>query len=139
MGRPASALLVLLAALGCGSGSATVSGKVTYKGEPLPAGSVAIYGANGKVQSVTIGTDGTYTISKAPVGDVKMTVVTPNPSPGAQQSKGATRKHPGAEDTASSPPLKVVPIPERYTDPDKSGLNFTLKPGEQTINLDLTP
>jgi hypothetical protein len=131
-------LLVLLAALGCGSGSATVSGKVTYKGEPLPAGSVAIYGANGKVQSGPIGADGTYTISKAPVGDVKMAVVTPNASPVTRKIKGEV-KHPGATDGASSSPIKVVPIPDRYKDPDKSGLNFTLKSGEQTINLDLTP
>jgi hypothetical protein len=138
VGWSASALLVLLAALGCSSGSATVSGKVTYKGEPLPAGSVAIYGANGRVQSGPIAGDGTYTIAKAPVGDVKMTVVTPNPSPETRQGKRGRDpiKHPGAADAA---PIKVVPIPDRYKEPDKSGLNFTLKSGEQTINLDLTP
>jgi hypothetical protein len=137
----ASALLVLLAAVGCGPGSATVSGRVTYKGAPLPSGDVLIYGANGKVQSGPIGADGNYAIYKAPVGDVKMAVVPPNPSSQMmlpRQVKGA-RKHPGATDDASMPPIKVVPIPERYNDPDKSGLNFTLKSGEQTIDLDLTP
>ena len=45
----AALLLVLLTTLGCGRNSATVSGRVTYKDEPVTAGDVIIYGANGQV------------------------------------------------------------------------------------------
>lgn len=143
-GCSASTLLMLSAALGCGPGSATVSGRVTYNGTPLTRGDILIYGANGKVQSGPIGTDGHYTIFKAPVGDVKVAVAASRPStppptsPGMRRIKGVM-KHPRSAHNPSPSPVKVVPIPERYKDPDKSGLSFTLKSGEQTINLDLTP
>jgi hypothetical protein len=142
-------LLLLLTALGCGSGSATVSGRVTYKGEPLTAGDIIIYGANGKIDSGPISADGTYAIYKAPVGDVKIAVLTPKPlppqrppGPGVRKDQGErTRKRIFKEAVPPAPtvppPVKVVPIPDRYKEPDKSGLNFTLKPGEQTIDLDL--
>src|SRR5262249_15289796 len=141
-----SALLVLLTALGCGSGSATVSGRVTYQGEPLTAGDLIIYGANGQIQSGQISADGTYAIYKAPVGDVKMAVLTPKdlpaqrpPEPGGvwQGKKGGRKKTLIKEEFKPPPPVKVVPIPDRYKEPDKSGLNFTLKRGEQTIDLNL--
>lgn len=137
---PASVLLALLAALGCG-GSATVSGKVTYKGEPLPWGSVVIYGADGKVESGRISPDGAYAVHKAPVGDVKMAVIVSDPSPrkASEMQLGAgakkrTMRPPGIPDV---PAIKFVPIPDRYKEPDQSGLNFTLKSGAQTIDLDL--
>jgi hypothetical protein len=140
-----SALLVLLTALGCGPGSATVSGRVTYQGEPLTAGDLIIYGANGQIQSGQISADGTYAIYKAPVGDVKMAVLTPKelppqrPEPAGvpQGKKGGRKKTLVNVEVPAPPPVKIVPIPDRYKEPDKSGLNFTLKRGEQTIDLNL--
>jgi hypothetical protein len=134
-------LLVLLTALGCG-GSANVSGKVTYKGEPLPWGNVVIYGANGKIESGQISPDGTYAVHKAPVGEVKMAVIVSNPSPktppGQTLGKGPKTRPPRRlPPPPDLPPIKFVPIPDRYKEPDQSGLNFTLKSGEQTIDLDL--
>jgi hypothetical protein len=147
LGGCSAVLLLLMAVTGCGSGTADISGRVTYQGKPLPAGAVIIHGANGKVQSGPISADGTYAIYKAPVGDVKIAVVTPKPpppqpaaTPGMKRSKGGGRKHPGAAEAHPPPPVdKFVPIPERYKDPEQSGLTFTLKSGSQTIDLDLQP
>ena len=36
-------------------------------------------------------------------------------------------------------PDVVVPIPDKYAEPDTSGLTFTVKRGEQTHNITLTP
>jgi hypothetical protein len=130
--------------MGCGGGgTATVSGKVTYKGEPVTAGYVTYYGADGKTDSGRIDADGHYTVYKAPVGDVKVAVLTSDPKrrvPSGGLSKGKqASKHPDSEITASDQVGKFVAIPPRYKDPDKSGLAFTVKSGSQVINLELNP
>src|SRR5258707_15505439 len=70
-------LLLSLLATGCGEGIGNVTGTVTYKGKPLPAGTVVFTtkeGAQGFVSD--IGNDGTYSVSRIPAGDVTITVKT---------------------------------------------------------------
>jgi hypothetical protein len=134
-------------------GTATISGTVTYKGEPLTAGYVAFYDTNGQTASGRIDADGHYTVYKAPVGEVKVAVFTIDPT--AKPPVGLTKKkQPGGvyeeamakskqtsngEMIAPARPGKFVPIPARYKDPEQSGLTFTVKSGSQTIDLDLQP
>jgi hypothetical protein len=127
-----------------GGATVTVSGKVAYKGEPVTFGAVAIYGADGQTASGRIDADGHYTVDKVPIGDVKMAVLTPNPTTPKGSSKGRLKskgkvKYSGAEVPSMDWVSKFVAIPARYKDPDQSGLTFTVKSGEQTIDLDLKP
>jgi hypothetical protein len=139
-------LALMLGALGCSS-SATVSGKITHKGQALGGGTVAFF-SPGKSSVVSqISPDGSYTIAKIPTGPVKIAVETGSAKPAAAP-KGMTPP-PGAAnlppDAANSPVYggqkpsggKYVPIPENYGDPEKSNLTYTVQSGSQTHNIDL--
>jgi hypothetical protein len=65
-----------LALAGCGKTTATVSGVVKYQGEPLPSGTVIIYGANSNDTPArgAIGENGKYIVTDAPLGEVKIAI-----------------------------------------------------------------
>src|SRR6266545_2080898 len=76
---------LLAVAVGCGpnyKARGTVKGKVTISGKNLTAGNVMFYGKDNLTGSSPIGSDGTYAITDAPVGDVKITVMVPAVPPG---------------------------------------------------------
>ncbi|MCY2989462.1 MAG: hypothetical protein NTY19_16545 [Planctomycetota bacterium] len=129
--------LVLLTCAGCNAKSGDIAGKVLFRGEPLPAGKISFFceGGNKPVIARDI-TAGAYAIPSAPVGEVRVTVVTfqikQDPVPGAIQSPMPTDVS-----TASSGPY--VAIPDRYRMPDTSGLTYTITAGQQTKNWELTP
>jgi hypothetical protein len=127
--------ICLAAGIGCGKPTATVTGKVTLNGAPVTAGAVTFHGEEKFVQSAGIDTNGTYSISNVPVGPVKVTVVPAQPRPVRNMPGKTAAKHPG--DKGGPGAAAVVPIPEKYRDPSQSGLNYTLKSGEQTIDLPL--
>jgi hypothetical protein len=127
---------------GCGSSSlATVSGKVSYKGQPLKGGVVSIFPEKGGgAQRASIEADGTYKISKVPVGPAKITVDTSSlrpvpqkslPGPYANAPKEALPKD------LQGDPEHYVPIPDHYADPDKSGLTLDVKSGKNNHDIDL--
>src|SRR5882724_1644143 len=71
--------LFLLTLTGCGGDRfGALTGKVTYKGKPLPAGVVTFHYPKGRVETSQIRPDGTYFASRVLVGDVKIAVVTPH-------------------------------------------------------------
>jgi hypothetical protein len=115
------------------------AGEVVYNGKPLPAGAVALYGEAGGVASSQIEADGSYTIQRAPVGSVKATVVAPRPHPAPRRPARdrVPSKGPGGEQRAAPSEPKPVVIPERYQDPQQSGLTFNVKPGAQTFDIEL--
>jgi hypothetical protein len=131
--------LALVLAAGCGGPfTASVSGTVTYKGNPLPGGTVTFIHPDGRVGYGTIHEDGTYSISAAPGGDLKCIVQTtkpiapPPPKLAARLSGGAARA--GA---TVYPAGRYVPIPERYGDSQSSGLSYTVHRGTNTIDIPL--
>src|SRR5262249_49021134 len=79
-----------------------VSGRVFYKGKPLPGGVVTFFPARGKPQAATIHDDGTYSVS-VPVGEARVTVSS-NPGAGKKQ-----------------------PIPVRYSNSETSSLKYIVK------------
>lgn len=156
MGKPArsghlqrSSLFLLCGPLllaGCGGSQGTVSGKVLYLGKPLPAGNVTFIPEKGGALTAEIKEDGSYTISKVPIGPAKITVETQSVRPPAQggfappmppkdaiPSGVDPSKLPGFQGQAK----KYVQIPEPYSDPQKSGLSHTVESGkhEHTIEL----
>jgi hypothetical protein len=149
-------LLVLatlcLVGLGCGGakGRATVKGQVTIGGKPLNSGSVGFHGSGDRAGSATIDRNGNFTMSDAPIGDVKISVSVPkNSGRGVMGPKPSTKNPTGemkdpnkpAEGAAEAPidPAKIVQIPEHYGDPEKSGLTFKVEKGESTHNIELKP
>jgi hypothetical protein len=132
------AILVLLLAVGCGPKTGNVTGKVTYKGAPVPAGTVTFHGENGSVQASWITPNGGYTINGVPPGSVKVSVIPSSqgraPAPPRGKTSAAHPSGKGAGDVAAIP---AVPIPDKYKDPARSGLMYTVVAGEQSIDIPL--
>lgn len=147
MTRPTrAAALALLALAGCGGGTASVSGKVTFQGKPVVYGTVVLIGADGLPRSGQIQPDGTFTVPGVAVGTAKAAVSSP-PPPGAEPAKKAARGGRDAEDDERAPPPPPAPVdpavvkgwfplPEKYGDPDKSGLTVQVGSG-QPADFDL--
>ena len=142
-GRLAYALLVAVASLalaaasGCGPSNASVSGTVTFNNQPLPSGTITFSSDVGSkpVKAAPI-VDGKYTITDFPTGLAKVSVVTtPPPSGGGAPPPGVN----AIPVPSAAAPGKYVPIPQRYSTPDKSGLTYEVKGGEQTKDFPLTP
>jgi hypothetical protein len=159
MTRPfwARALLVssLLLALGCGS-RGSVTGTVTYRGKSMPGGMVLFIHEHKGAFSAAIKEDGTYQIADIPGGSVKIAVTVPafRPATGGshyvpteEELEKLQKSHPrlSKEDLkqmmgvrSATPRGKALQIPEKYGNPEESGLTYTVIGGPQThdINLD---
>lgn len=138
-------LLILMT--GCGKGSrgaqhAEVSGKVVFQGKPLPGGRISFVTAKeGLATTAIIDENGNYKID-APVGDVKISVdnsaLQKSRFGGGPPPKMHHPRPPGSE--AEDQPLKgqFVELPSQYKDPGSSGLTYTVKPGPQTHDVELS-
>lgn len=129
------AVLALLAGVGCGAQPSRVTGKVTFDGQPLPAGRVTFLcdGQGRPAITAAITETGAYEIAHAPVGRARLSVQTFKP-----RSKPAPILHPvtGAlipDEFAETGPY--VAIPDRYRSPQDSGLECTIVPGPQTFDI----
>lgn len=141
-------LALLVAVAGCGPKTGTVSGKVTYKGEPLKGGNVIFASEKGQSLLAPIGEDGTYTIQNVPVGEAKIAVKTKHLGIVAAMAKMKGAGGP-PQDTSGGvgAPKKLTPeeavrrfvaIPAQYEDTETSGLTFTVKGGSQSHDIPLT-
>ena len=130
---PMLALFCLLLLCGCSKPAVgTVSGKVTYKNQPVPSGTVTFFGQGDRVESAEIQEDGSYTITKAPVGTVKIGVIT------LQPWAPPTKSHmPDQVPETSAVKKPFVKVPDDYRNPETSGLTYVVQPGPQTYNLEL--
>jgi hypothetical protein len=112
---------------------AQVTGKMLFKGKPLPGGRLTCLTVNGRFANTgDIDENGNYEI-KAPVGDVGISV------DNSMLRGNTTRRHlkrPNTEEHA----IKgiCVRIPNRYRWVDQSGLKYTVKPGPQQFDISLT-
>jgi hypothetical protein len=143
-----------LFALGCGS-TGNVSGKVAYQGKPMPGGAVSFMPTSGKgAYTSRIKPDGSYTVIKVPVGEVKIVILPPTVGSDpkvrmmAQAVKSGKMKV-SSEELDKMPPAfrqaiedpsagsQAYPIPKKYTDPEKTDLKYTVTGGSQTHDIDL--
>jgi len=135
-------LLLALVAVGCAPPTASVSGTVTFKGQPLPSGTVLFHGADGRVEHSLIDGEGKYTVVNAPLGQVRITVQAHAAAPPGLPSKGGKPPAAPAELATSGKETrdgKFVAIPPRYLDPDRSRLTCTVSAGPQTHTIELHP
>jgi len=121
---------LVVAVPGCGGGGkpkVTITGAVTYKGKPLSGGMLQFAGTSGRApSSAIIQKDGTFTMTDVDLGEAKASIlVTP-------QSSGRDG------DKAGSAP-KVTPdqLPEKYRDPEKSGVKVTITTDTKHLDIKL--
>jgi hypothetical protein len=147
--RLRDALLVLsLLSAGC-SGSGTVSGKVSYKGETLGGGTVLFYSPGKTTVKAGIAADGSYKIENIPAGPVKIAVETKSAQP--PNEAGMRMGMPNIPANANLPAEannsmyksqggskgKYVEIPDELGDPETSHLTLEVTGGSQQHNIDL--
>ena len=144
-------LIVVWAALcvGCGDNSYSgpsgkVTGKATLNGNSLPAGTVINFmhkdghAANGKV-----GADGTYSLTylgkpDIPAGEYAASVMeaaAEDPANIDYSDPASMEKTMLASEEGSAGPESAIPA--KYVSPASSGLKFTVKEGDNTINVEL--
>lgn len=123
---------LMLAAAGCGPSQATVSGKVTLRGKPVTAGTVMFVGNNNQIATGKLDEQGHYVAPRVPMGSLKVAVQTLRPEQlqsMANQSKEAS--------ALPSRLANLVPVPQKYTDPETSGLTCQVNQAQQEYNIDL--
>jgi hypothetical protein len=126
----ALAAVVLVTAWGCadqGIKKVTVSGTVSHKGQRLQSGMLQFIGPQGAYSAAAIQADGTYIITDVVPGEVKVGVLE---SPqGSGSSSGA--------DTSAVQRAAPVSLPEKYRDPEKSGVTYTITESTTQLNIEL--
>lgn len=118
---------LLVVCLGCGPSASEVplgevSGKVSHKNQPLNTGTITFVHELGRPYAADIA-NGAYKL-KAGVGKCKVTIVSRESGPPIKDKPGMTT------------PGKSL-IPEKYENPDRSGLTFDVKAGENKKDFDL--
>jgi hypothetical protein len=140
---------------------ARLSGKVTYGGALVTAGTIVFHTSDGGSIPAMIGSDGSYG-AELPVGEVVVTIETESVNPnrkvpvydaksagsggfGKLYGKPSGGSGPGRKKSEDSTPQGAttnselyVKIPARYADKAKSGLTLTLTAGNQKKDFELT-
>jgi hypothetical protein len=118
---------------GCGGAyDSTARGIVALDGKTVPRGTVSFHPVSGGPAAyATIGEDGSYSIRTGreeglPAGDYEVSVTANEPPTTSQSAKGGP-----------PPPGKSI-TPAWYRMKETSGLRFSVKPGKNEINLELT-
>ena len=138
--RPTASLLALamLMASGAGCGPTDpdqanilpVSGKVTYKGKPVPKGTVTFHSDGGRMATGEIKEDGSYSLTTAQPGDGAV----------AGHHRVSIVANEGDPTLMPSSPGYVRPknlVPPKYNQPDQSGLEANVTAESKEINFDL--
>jgi hypothetical protein len=143
-------LIVSISACQSSSGNSTVSGKVTYKGQPLKNGEVHFKAADGNWVSGEIKSDGTYEAKDIPRGNLQVEIKCYNDELANEYYAwlaGRAKK----EGDPIGPDGKPIPkgsrilereefslIPKKYAKYETSGLTLTVNESKVTKNFDLT-
>jgi hypothetical protein len=137
---------LVLAAAGCGS-KGTITGTVTYKGTPIPSGTILFTPDSGAPPVNAPIKDGKYTAERVPVGAVKVTITSmyverPSSPMMVMNKKGPPEDAPIPPEARqafqqSAPGKNGLKIPAKYADVAQSGLTYTVQSGQQTKDFNL--
>jgi hypothetical protein len=144
-----SLALIALAA-GCSAGKkprAVVKGKVTWGASPLSKGQISFFSAS---DPASVGTgeivDGKYEVKDAPIGEVKITVISATTAIGAKMRLPPRPKELGGMPSEMTPDGEDkhsggggIPVPDKYKDYKTTDLTFTVEKGENEYNATLKP
>jgi hypothetical protein len=124
--------LAALALVGCGGGGpqlGIVRGTVSYKGKPVPNGTVMFVPANGPSATGTINPDGTYTLTTYKAGDGAVLGTHKVVVAALADTRGRL-----PEDRDPLPP-SIVPV--KYTNIATTDLTRDVKEGDNQFDLPL--
>ncbi|VTR98078.1 hypothetical protein [Tuwongella immobilis] len=128
--------LMLVGMVGCGPGTTSATGKVTFQGKPLPGGSLTLLAEDGVAYSSAISPDGGFTIAVMPTGTAKVGVLPPR---GGNTGKPKLAER-GAGGKADRPTrgggAEAVALPEKFADPNASGVTVVISSAEP-VTIDL--
>jgi hypothetical protein len=141
--------LIVSLALGCAPNSqapAKLSGSVSYKGQPIKAGTMRFHTAEGVGYDAQISPDGTYTATDIPEGDLVITVETESINPNrkggtgkdAEKRANTTQPPPAGMSGPADPSVYYIKVPAKYANPKTSPLSVPVKAGRQVHNVELT-
>lgn len=134
----AFALFMIPVISGCsGGGTCSVAGTVTYKTKPVYGGMVILIGDKDQTAQGAIEFDGTYLVTNAPTGKVRIGVVSNKPQPPVSSSRSGGSGEQMAPPGPVGDPNKWFAIDEKYGDPNSSGKEMTLKGGSNKIDITL--
>ncbi len=129
---------LLLAALAAGPGcsskkTATIHGRVTYKGAPVAMGAVYFHGPDDQMAMGNLNEDGSFTATDVPLGEVRVSLQVRNPGAYARQLNSPANDL-MAKTKGVAPPA-VAGIPTKYADPNTSGLKYPID--SQTTEIEI--
>jgi hypothetical protein len=136
----------ILLLVGCGPKNAkgSLSGKITYKSQPVNGATLQLYPAAGGKDAfpISVGQDGTFNVSDVPPGDYKIVVQGTAPPPNMPSVKGVS----GDKQAEAQEKLRAmqgdnkptIPFPDKFKDVAKTTLTCTVKAGKQELPLELT-
>lgn len=106
----------------------TVTGKVTHEGKPVTTGLVTFDSGKGYVAGAPLKPDGTFELkgpdgNAVPVGKYNVGV---SPPPAATPAAGST---------TMPPPPKIEGVPEKFYNPQTSGVTVEIKEGQQNLDV----
>lgn len=127
-------IIAFLGAAGCG-GRGDVNGKVTFNGKPVVAGTVVILASDSLPYTSEIEPDGSFMIEKVPTGLAQFAVVSRGPSQAASLRKGSARR---VEPVGVTRPANWFPLPDKFADPTRSGIESAIVSGPNSIDIPLT-
>jgi hypothetical protein len=134
-------VVLLLLALLCGCGPAPekpypVRGKVTFQGKPVASGMVRFSNTQAGIDVVIDVHDGVYAVAVTqtpglPEGTYQVAILPP------RWARPLTP--PGQAIAKPAQPPVYLDIPTKYHQPSTSGLTLTVKPGDNTFDVDMQP
>ena len=125
-------MLMLVATVGCSSSSqeAQVTGRVTLDGSRIGVGTIVFAPVEGgKPATGSIEADGSYVVN---------TSREPGLATGTYKVAVSIREMPKDVKRSDQPPPGRLLIPGRYEQADASGLQFEIRPGKNSIDIELT-
>ena len=119
-------LATALALTGCGQAGppqGTISGHVTYQGQPLTAGEVNLFQKEtGTATTAPLDSGGDFEVdSRMPAGTYNVTFIPPRP-----------KQLPPGSPLEELPPF---PVPPKYQDPAQSDLTAVVKKGDNELQI----
>jgi hypothetical protein len=130
---------------GCGKARkpVIVAGKVSYKGQPVGGGTIALHPVTeGAPIPGGIRPDGTFSFGDVPPGEYQVAIETESirqfAKKGGNYMKMSGAKVPEGMKVSDAPDSSYVAIPKKFADPKTSGLTWKVEGMSPTKDFDLT-